>query len=118
MKKVQRLLGALVLACLPVAASGSAFVSAPQQQASAVQQQQAASSSAAKSKQSKKKNAHHKHSSQYYKNSSGKEVHRPEKASAVPAGATAQCRDGSYSFSQHRRGTCSHHGGVATWLNQ
>ena len=34
----------------------------------------------------------------------------------VPAGATAQCRDGSYSFSEHRRGTCSHHGGVATWL--
>ena len=33
-----------------------------------------------------------------------------------PAGATAQCRDGTYSFSQHRRGTCSHHGGVARWL--
>ena len=30
-----------------------------------------------------------------------------------PAGATARCRDGSYSFSQHRRGTGSHHGGVA-----
>lgn len=37
-------------------------------------------------------------------------------ANAPPAGATAQCRDGSYSFSQHRRGTCSHHGGVARWL--
>jgi hypothetical protein len=34
----------------------------------------------------------------------------------VPAGASAQCRDGSYSFSQHRRGTCSHHGGVALWM--
>ncbi|MGN6445408.1 GmrSD restriction endonuclease domain-containing protein [Amnibacterium sp.] len=33
-----------------------------------------------------------------------------------PAGATARCRDGSYSFSAHRRGTCSHHGGVAVWL--
>ena len=33
-----------------------------------------------------------------------------------PSGATAQCRDGTYSFSQHRRGTCSHHGGVARWL--
>ncbi|MGA2644526.1 MAG: DUF3761 domain-containing protein [Candidatus Sulfotelmatobacter sp.] len=31
-------------------------------------------------------------------------------------GATAQCRDGSYSFSQSRRGTCSHHRGVAKWL--
>jgi hypothetical protein len=33
-----------------------------------------------------------------------------------PAGATARCRDGSYSFSQSRRGTCSWHGGVAVWL--
>ena len=33
-----------------------------------------------------------------------------------PPGASAQCRDGSYSFSRHRQGTCSHHGGVATWL--
>ena len=31
------------------------------------------------------------------------------------AGATAKCRDGSLSFSAHRRGTCSHHGGVALW---
>ncbi|GHB43729.1 hypothetical protein GCM10010331_34110 [Streptomyces xanthochromogenes] len=34
----------------------------------------------------------------------------------APAGATALCNDGSYSYSAHRRGTCSHHGGVATWL--
>lgn len=33
-----------------------------------------------------------------------------------PIGATALCRDGTYSFSQNRRGTCSHHGGVAQWL--
>jgi hypothetical protein len=54
----------------------------------------------------------------YYRNSNGVCVHRPVKTqnSAVPAGATAQCRDGSYSFSQHRSGTCSHHGGVAKWL--
>jgi hypothetical protein len=31
-------------------------------------------------------------------------------------GATAQCRDGTYSFSQHHSGTCSYHGGVAAWL--
>jgi hypothetical protein len=37
-------------------------------------------------------------------------------APITPAGATAQCSDGSYSFSQSRRGTCSHHGGVGTWL--
>ena len=54
----------------------------------------------------------------YYRNSDGVCVHRPVKTqgSAVPHGATAQCRDGSYSFSQHRSGTCSHHGGVAKWL--
>ncbi|WP_405863554.1 DUF3761 domain-containing protein [Streptomyces sp. NBC_00005] len=34
----------------------------------------------------------------------------------APAGATAQCSDGTYSYSAHRRGTCSHHGGVAVWL--
>ena len=39
-----------------------------------------------------------------------------QEPSAVPTGATAQCRDGTYSFSKHRSGTCSHHGGVATWL--
>jgi hypothetical protein len=35
----------------------------------------------------------------------------------APAGATAQCRDGSYSYSQSHSGTCSHHGGVAKWLD-
>ena len=34
-----------------------------------------------------------------------------------PPGATARCKDGTYSYSQHRQGTCSHHGGVAVWLN-
>jgi protein-S-isoprenylcysteine O-methyltransferase Ste14 len=28
---------------------------------------------------------------------------------------TALCRDGEYSWSQHRSGTCSGHGGVAEW---
>lgn len=31
------------------------------------------------------------------------------------SGATAKCRDGSLSYSAHRRGTCSHHGGVSVW---
>jgi len=31
-------------------------------------------------------------------------------------GATAICADGTYSFSQNRRGTCSYHGGVRSWL--
>jgi hypothetical protein len=36
--------------------------------------------------------------------------------SSNPAGATAQCNDGTYSYSQHRSGTCSRHGGVGRWL--
>ena len=43
---------------------------------------------------------------------------RPSQQNPAPQGATALCRDGTYSFSQHRRGTCSHHGGVSKWLNQ
>jgi resuscitation-promoting factor RpfB len=51
-----------------------------------------------------------------YVNSQGHTVKRPENCTAAPQGATAQCRDGTYSSSQSRRGTCSHHGGVARWL--
>src|SRR5471030_771818 len=40
----------------------------------------------------------------------------PALAASPPPGATALCRDGTYSYSQHHSGTCSHHGGVATWL--
>lgn len=40
-----------------------------------------------------------------------------ESSTSVPRGATARCRDGTYSYSQHHRGTCSHHGGVAEWLH-
>jgi hypothetical protein len=39
-----------------------------------------------------------------------------EESTSAPAGATARCEDGTYSFSEHRSGTCSHHGGVAEWL--
>jgi hypothetical protein len=52
----------------------------------------------------------------YYVNSAGACVHRPVAANTVPAGATAECKDGTYSFSQHRSGTCSGHGGVKRWL--
>lgn len=51
-----------------------------------------------------------------YVNSAGNTACNPETASSAPAGATAQCRDGTYSFSQSHSGTCSHHGGVAAWL--
>jgi hypothetical protein len=55
----------------------------------------------------------------HYVNKSGALVHSPAKTvdGKVPSGASAQCRDGTYSFSQHHRGACSHHGGVGSWLN-
>jgi hypothetical protein len=34
---------------------------------------------------------------------------------SAAAGQTAICRDGTPSYSQHRSGTCSRHGGVAQW---
>src|ERR1700722_16448141 len=34
----------------------------------------------------------------------------------APPGATARCRDGTYSFNQNRREACSHHLGVAEWV--
>ena len=32
------------------------------------------------------------------------------------AGAIARCKDGLYSHARNRRGACSRHGGVASWL--
>jgi len=51
-----------------------------------------------------------------YVNVDGVRVPSPVFSETKPAGATARCRDGSYSFSQHRRGTYSYHGGVAEWF--
>ncbi|UIJ46273.1 DUF3761 domain-containing protein [Sphingomonas cannabina] len=52
----------------------------------------------------------------YYRSTDGHVVHRPVFENRRPPGATARCRDGSWSFSHSRRGTCSHHGGVGIWL--
>lgn len=52
----------------------------------------------------------------YYTNTRGNTVHSPAFAPSQPSGASARCRDGTYSFSQSSRGTCSHHGGVDEWL--
>lgn len=45
---------------------------------------------------------------------------RPQSSTAAngrnPAGATAQCKDGTYSYASTHRGACSHHGGVAKWM--
>ena len=59
----------------------------------------------------------------YYINSNGHQVPRPcgdSKVDAQPPKATAICRDGTYSFSEHpyANWTCSHHGGVANHLTQ
>ncbi len=51
-----------------------------------------------------------------YVNSAGNTVCSPYSSPSPPEGATAQCGDGTYSFSQSRSGTCSHHGGVSVWL--
>lgn len=51
-----------------------------------------------------------------YINVDGVRVPSPVFTDKKPVGATARCRDGSYSFSRHRRGTCSYHGGVAEWF--
>ena len=54
----------------------------------------------------------------YYTNHDGASIHRPAHTTdnQAPPGASAQCRDASFSFSASRRGTCSRHGGVAAWL--
>jgi hypothetical protein len=50
----------------------------------------------------------------YYENVSGHCVHSP---STSALGATARCRDGTYSYSEHASGTCSYHGGVRVWIH-
>jgi len=52
----------------------------------------------------------------FYTNVYGVKVHVPIKAEEVPKGASAKCKDSTYSFSRNHRGTCSGHGGVKTWL--
>ena len=50
----------------------------------------------------------------HYTNISGHYVHSPSRMrnGSRPPGASAQCSDGTWSFSEHARGTCSHHGGI------
>ena len=40
----------------------------------------------------------------------------PVASAAPPAGATGQCKDGTYTMSKTHSGACSSHGGVAKWL--
>ncbi|ORA98181.1 hypothetical protein BST33_16960 [Mycolicibacter minnesotensis] len=52
-----------------------------------------------------------------YRNVKGVCVPLPSDAPYPPRGANALCTDGSYSFSDHRRGSCARHGGVHAWLD-
>lgn len=52
----------------------------------------------------------------YYTNKDGYRVQSPTYYNSQPKNATALCKDGTYSFSRNRRGTCSGHGGVQKWL--
>lgn len=53
----------------------------------------------------------------YVSRSDGQSVHQPARTrdGSKPPDATARCRDGTWSFSHTHRGTCSRHGGVASW---
>ena len=50
----------------------------------------------------------------YYVNVSGHIVHSPS-CGQEHLKRTAECRDGSVSYSEHHRGTCSDHGGLSHW---
>ena len=43
--------------------------------------------------------------------------HLPKRHGDDAAGATAQCRDGTYSHEPRQSEPCSKHGGVAKWLD-
>jgi uncharacterized protein DUF3761 len=49
----------------------------------------------------------------HYTNRDGHRIAKPGQSSA---GATARCRNGSWSYSENRKGTCSQEGGVLEWL--
>ena len=54
----------------------------------------------------------------HYHSRDGSSVHQPAHThdGSKPEGATAHCRDNTWSFSHTHRGTCSRHGGVASWV--
>jgi hypothetical protein len=48
--------------------------------------------------------------------SSGSTSHTSHASSTSAQGATAKCKDGTYSHAKTQSGACSKHGGVDTWL--
>lgn len=58
------------------------------------------------------------YSNNSYTNSAGNYVPSPTYSSGSSVNGyspTAECNDGTSSYSQSRSGTCSHHGGVSSW---
>lgn len=53
---------------------------------------------------------------QTYINADGREVQNPTGYNETPLDPSAICRNGQYSFSKRRCGTCSGNGGVREWL--
>lgn len=106
--------GLVLLSIVAVATSPTTQTTsvAPAQTVQAVQQPsvQAASDQPAQQTELSNQNT--------YTNVDGNTVHSPaySETGSVPAGATARCGNGTYSFSQNHSGTCSHNGGVAEWL--
>jgi resuscitation-promoting factor RpfB len=102
-------------------ASRSVATKAPVAKAPVAKAPASKTAAAAKSSAPTKSSASQKPSSScdsatHYINSSGSCVLRPTDPGDAPGGASAKCKDGTLSFSQHRSGTCSRHGGVAQWL--
>jgi uncharacterized protein DUF3761 len=60
-----------------------------------------------------KNQTHYTKGEPYYTSRDGNRIAIPGQSSA---GATAVCRNGSFSYSENHRGTCSQEGGVAEWL--
>ena len=56
----------------------------------------------------------------FWSKMAGRSSRPPERTTAKKSGntaPTAQCKDGSTSYSEHHSGTCSGHGGVEKWLD-
>ena len=52
----------------------------------------------------------------YYQATDGSMEHGPTHTRETADGrVTADCRDGTFSYSHHHQGTCSGHGGVEKW---
>ncbi len=54
----------------------------------------------------------------HYDNVDGQTIHKPAHSliGGKPNGATGRCKDGSYTFAQHKTGACSKQKGLAQWF--